>query len=213
MSRWVLAGSLVLAACGSSSSGGGAPPIVQSFVATPPLVIGDGGVAELRWSVSGADSVRVDPGVGPVTPASGGTVSPHVAGTTHFTLTASGPGGDATGAAQVQVCDPAPGNLSGSCGIHSGSTCNDYSGLGSSDRDALLAFYNGKGIWESNPCPTALRVGSCQQQPFTPGLLISCSATAVVFTRYYPGTTGTVSWDAATAQADCAARQGTFTPD
>jgi hypothetical protein len=215
MSRWVLAGSLVLAACGSSPGGGGALPIVQSFVATPPLVIGDGGVVELRWSISGADSVRIDPGVGPVTPVSAGTISPHVIGTTHFTLTASGPGGDALGTTQVQVCDPAPGTLSGSCAIHSNSTCADYSGLGYSDRDALFAFYNGKGIWESGTCPAGNRIGSCQYPPgqFPVGIPISCSATAVMVMHVYPGSTGVGDPNIPAMKAACEAAGGIFTPD
>jgi hypothetical protein len=55
MSRWVLAAALGLAACGSNS-GGAAKPVIQTFVATPTLVVGDGGVVDLSWSVSQADT-------------------------------------------------------------------------------------------------------------------------------------------------------------
>ena len=207
MSRWVLAGSLLLAACGSSS--GHAPPTIQSFSATPALLIGDGGVVELRWSVSGADSVSIAPGVGPVTPPAGGSVSPHVSGTTSFTLTATGAGGSATGTAQVRVCDPAPGSLTGTCAIPSAGQCIDFSGLGSSDRDSLVAYCTQLGgTWGTAACPTANRVGTCQTPPLGPGTGISCSASAVILERYYPP-----NYSSSTAQSICATVTGsTFTP-
>src|SRR5690242_15197926 len=103
MSRRVLAVALVLAACGSSS-GGAAKPVIQTFVATPALVVGDGGVVDLSWSVSHVDTVSIAPGVGQVPTPASGSISTHVAGDNSFTLTASGPGGSATGTTQIQVC-------------------------------------------------------------------------------------------------------------
>src|SRR5262249_23677823 len=126
MCRWVLAGSLVVAACGSSS-GGAQRPVIQAFVATPDMGIGDGGVVNLSWSVSAADSVSIAPGIGNVTPPASGSLVTHVSGSTSFTLTASGSGGNATGTAQVQVCDPAPASLTGTCTIQSAGQCIDFS--------------------------------------------------------------------------------------
>lgn len=208
MSRWVLVGSLVLAACGSGS-GGGAAPVVQAFVATPAQVIGDGGVVNLSWTVTGANTVSIAPGIGQVTPPGTGNVSTHVAGTTTFTLTASGSGGNSTAVAAVQVCDPAPAALTGTCTIQAAGQCVDFSGLGSSDRDALVAYCTQLGgRWGDVACPTAGRVGTCQTPPLGPRTGISCSTTAVILERYYPP-----NYTTASAQSVCATVSGSaFTP-
>lgn len=208
MSRWVLTGSLVFAACGSGS-GGGAAPVVQAFVAAPTTVIGDGGVVNLSWSVSGASTVSIAPGIGQVTPPAAGNVSTHVSGTTAFTLTASGSGGNGTATAAVEVCDPAPASLTGMCAIHAAGQCVDFSGLGSSDRDSLVAYCNQLGgRWGDTACPTAGRVGTCQTPPLGPRTGISCSTTAVILERYYPP-----NYTTASAQSICATVSGSvFTP-
>jgi hypothetical protein len=208
MSRRVLAAALVLAACGSSP-GGVAKPVIQTFVVTPTLVVGDGGVVDLSWSVSQADSVSIAPGVGQVATPASGSISTHVAGNTSFTLTASGPGGSATGTTQVQVCDPAPGNLTGTCTVQSAGQCVDFSGLGTSDRDALITDCASLGgQWGTAPCPTANRVGTCQTPPLGPRTGISCSTTGIILERYYPPSYSTTS-----AQSICATVSGsTFTP-
>lgn len=208
MSRWVLAAALVLAACGSTP-GGAAKPVIQSFTATPTLVVGDGGVVDLSWSVTQADSVSIAPGVGQVATPASGSVSTHVTGNTGFALTASGPGGTATGATQVKVCDPAPGSLTGTCTVQSAGQCVDFSGLGTSDRDALITYCAQLGgQWGTAPCPTANRVGTCQTPPLGPQTGISCSSTAILLERYYPPNYSTGS-----AQSICGTVSGsTFTP-
>lgn len=206
--RWVLASTALVAACGSNSSGAQRPTI-QAFVATPAQVIGDGGVVDLSWSVAGADRVSIAPSVGPVTPAAAGSVSTHVSGSTTFTLTASGSGGDTTGSTQVQVCDPAPASLTGTCTVQSAGQCVDFSGLGSSDHDSLIAYCGQLGgQWGTSPCPTAGRVGTCQTPPLGPRTGISCSGTAIILERYYPP-----NYTAATAQSICGTVTGSiFTP-
>jgi hypothetical protein len=208
MSRWVFACSFVLGACGSGS-GGGQGPFVQAFVATPAMVIGDGGVVNLNWSVSGASTVSIAPGIGQVTPPATGNVSTHVSGTTAFTLTASGSGGNSTAVASVEVCDPAPAALTGTCTIQAAGQCIDFSGLGSSDRDALVAYCSQLGgRWGDTSCPTAGRVGTCQTPPLSPRTGISCSTTAVILERYYPP-----NYTTASAQSICATVSGSaFTP-
>jgi hypothetical protein len=183
--------------------------MIQAFVATPAKVIGDGGVVDLSWSVSGADRLSISPGVGAVTLAAAGSVSTHVLATTSFTLTASGTGGDATSSAQVQVCDPAPASLTGTCDIQSAGQCVDFSGLGSSDRDSLVSYcVQLGGRWGTSPCPVTGRVGTCQTPPLGPRTGISCSTTAVILERYYPP-----SYTTASAQSICATVTGSvFTP-
>jgi len=209
MSRWVLVGGLVLAGCGSTS-GGTAKPVIHSFVAAPAKVIGDGGTVDLTWSVTGADSTTIAPDLGQVTPPGGGSVSRHVAATTLFTLTATGAGGSATTTAQVVVCDPDPGSLGGTCNLQSvAGQCIDFSGLGASDRDALITLCGQLGgQWGTTPCPTTGRVGTCQVPPLGPRTGITCSASAGILERYYPPNYGTSS-----AQSICATVSGsTFTP-
>jgi PKD repeat protein len=95
---------LTLAAC--SSGGTSAPvPVIASFTATPSSIVA-GGSATLGWSVSGATSVSIAPGVGVVT-GSSVTVSPTA--TTIYTLTATSDGGNATATSTVTVTPiPAP---------------------------------------------------------------------------------------------------------
>lgn len=92
------------AACSSSSGGGSgatpaAAPVIASFAATPPSIMA-GASSTLGWSVTGATSLSVVPGVGSVS-GTGTTVSPLA--TTTYTLTATGPGGNSTAAVTVTV--------------------------------------------------------------------------------------------------------------
>jgi len=207
MVRRCLAATLMLLACGSSP-GTTARPVVQSFTASPGLVVGDGGTVSLSWAVSGADTVSIAPGVGAVTPPSGGTVSTHVAGNTAFSLSATGPGGTASGVAQVQVCDPAPAGLAGTCNIPAAGQCVDFSSLGSSDRDALVPYCAGLGgTWGTAPCSSTGRVGTCQVPPLGPRTGVTCSGSAVILERYYPP-----QYDASSARTVCGTVTGaTFT--
>jgi len=76
-----------------------APPGIASFTATPATIAAGQG-STLAWVVTGATSLSLDQGVGPVTGTSTG-VSP--AASTTYTLTASGPGGTTTATATVTV--------------------------------------------------------------------------------------------------------------
>jgi hypothetical protein len=64
-------------------------PTIASFSASP-ASIASGAASTLRWSVSGADSLSISPGVGPVS-GSSATVRP--ATSTEYTLTATNAGG------------------------------------------------------------------------------------------------------------------------
>jgi hypothetical protein len=103
-SLWPLtcAGALLLGACGDSVSPQAAS--IESFAATPAsLVIGDS--TTLAWTVTNADSLRLEPGIGPVT-GTAITLAPAV--TTRFVLHAIGPGGADSAEATVTVIVPAP---------------------------------------------------------------------------------------------------------
>lgn len=97
-------------ACGGSSEIPGtgpsssSPPVIASFGASPPAVT-TGQSSALTWSVSGATSLSIDPGVGTVT-GSSTSVSP--ATTTIYTLTAANAAGRATSTTTVTVSPGAP---------------------------------------------------------------------------------------------------------
>ncbi len=76
------------------------PAPVVSLSATPPSVV-EGKCATLTWSSSNAAGATIDQGVGPVNPSGSKEVCP--AGTTPYTITASGAGGSATAATTVTV--------------------------------------------------------------------------------------------------------------
>jgi hypothetical protein len=187
MARVLIPVSVLLVACGSGSSGSAAKPVVGSFSASPAMVVGDGGTVTLAWDVSGADRATIDPGVGSVSPVAHGTVAAHVSADTTFLLTASNSGGNTTSSAVVKVCDPAPGNLSGTCNIPSAGQCVDFSGLGSSDQVSLQTLcHSFGGSWVNGPCTTTGRLGTCQVPPLGNGTGIHCSSTGVILERYYP---------------------------
>ncbi len=76
-------------------------PKVTSF-AVAPSSIAPGAQALLRWSVTGASRVTISGGVGSVEPSGGSqTVSPSQ--TTVYNLTATGPGGTASGSVTLNV--------------------------------------------------------------------------------------------------------------
>ncbi len=76
------------------------PAQVLRFVAMPASIV-SGGSTTIAWETSGATSVSIDNGIGAQAPTGMTTVSPTQ--TTLYTLTASGPGGNATGLLTVTV--------------------------------------------------------------------------------------------------------------
>jgi hypothetical protein len=88
---------------GSGSVTPPALPVIGNFAATPASIQG-GQSATLNWSVTGATTMSIAPGVGTVTGTST-TVSP--ASTTTYTLTATNAGGSAFAATTVTVASPA----------------------------------------------------------------------------------------------------------
>ncbi len=75
-------------------------PVVSSFTATPSTIL-SGQSTALAWTSTNANSATLDNGVGQVSPNGGTTVSPTQ--TTVYTLTVSGPGGNATSQLTVTV--------------------------------------------------------------------------------------------------------------
>jgi hypothetical protein len=76
-----------------------AKPRITSFSASPASITA-GGSATLRWSVSGATSLRITPAVGAV---SGTSISVRPAATTTYTLIAANSAGEASATATVTV--------------------------------------------------------------------------------------------------------------
>jgi len=85
---------------GGGGGGGGNTPVIASFDATPATLPAGGGMVTLSWSVTGADSLSIDQGVGPVT---GTSVMANVTATTIFTLSATNKDGTSTRSALVMV--------------------------------------------------------------------------------------------------------------
>ncbi|MBM3154662.1 MAG: hypothetical protein FJ008_04940 [Chloroflexi bacterium] len=81
----------------------GLAPKITVFEATPP-VINAGDVAYLRWSVSNADHVSIDNGIGSV--AASGTMPISPGSNTTYTLTARNLGGEAEARTQIIVHSP-----------------------------------------------------------------------------------------------------------
>lgn len=80
----------------------GAPlpkPAISSFTATPASVL-QGDATTLAWSVNGANSLSISPGVGPVT---GNSITLTPAASTTYTLTAANASGSTTRAVDVSV--------------------------------------------------------------------------------------------------------------
>src|SRR5690242_8123555 len=67
-------------------------PVISLFSATPSS-IERGESSALRWSVSNANTVTIEPAIGPVQAGGSRQVFPN--GSTTYTLTAKGPGGTA----------------------------------------------------------------------------------------------------------------------
>jgi hypothetical protein len=91
---------------GKFGGGSGTPasPVISSFTATPGTVQ-PGQSATVNWSVSGATSLSIAPGIGPVS-GSSATVTPSA--TTTYTLTATNTGGSSTATTTVTVGSAPP---------------------------------------------------------------------------------------------------------
>jgi serine/threonine-protein kinase len=83
-----------------------AAPVVTQFTADP-QTIESGSAATLRWNVTGATEVALDPGIGKVQLADALAVRPLQAA--EYVLTATGPGGKVRATVSVKVTPPAPG--------------------------------------------------------------------------------------------------------
>lgn len=101
--RALLLCALLAAGCRSSAPTGAAP-VIAAFTATP-AIIQPGEASTLAWTVSGATSVAIDPGVGAAAGASA-VVTPTVS--TTYTLSAVNARGTSTATAQVTVASAPP---------------------------------------------------------------------------------------------------------
>jgi serine/threonine-protein kinase len=81
-----------------------AAPVITQFSADPPA-IESGSAATLRWNVTGATEVALDPGIGKVAAADKLEVRPLQAA--DYVLTATGPGGKVRATVSVTVTPPA----------------------------------------------------------------------------------------------------------
>ncbi len=79
-------------------------PVIQAWL--NPTGIMPKGTAELHWNVTGANSVSIDQGIGPVAPSGNRAVSPNV--TTTYTVTAYYAGGTVTNAVTLAVSPLGP---------------------------------------------------------------------------------------------------------
>src|SRR5579862_5385807 len=82
-----------------------AAPVITEFAAEPSSVE-RGQASTLRWTVTGANQISIDQGIGTVDASGNRRVFPN--NTATYTLTANGPGGRATRSATVTVNAPAP---------------------------------------------------------------------------------------------------------
>ena len=82
-----------------------APPTISEFAVDPGL-IERGQTAELRWQVTGATQIEINQGIGSVPLSGSRQIGPGESIT--YTLTAQGPGGDATAEAALSVMVPLP---------------------------------------------------------------------------------------------------------
>jgi len=90
---------------GETSEGAEPKAVVQYFTASP-VTVNAGESATLQWEVTGADSVEIDQGIGPV--ALNGTTAVNPAETTTYLLTAHAAGGDAVATVMVTVQSAGP---------------------------------------------------------------------------------------------------------
>ena len=146
----LLAATTLLAACGEGGSVGSPTaqlrPVIDSFAATPSSIEA-GGSATLSWSVTGATSLSIEPGVGAVT---GTTFTVRPTTTTTYTLIAGNAVGTSQATATVTI-GPVP-VLEVAC---SGASCGAAS--------PTLHSGSGVGIWRyrnttASPATIALSI-------------------------------------------------------
>jgi hypothetical protein len=83
-------------------------PVISVFAVEPNQVVkGEGGTVRLSWDTQQADTVAIEPGIGPVGPV-GSRELPAPTSDTVYTLVARNAGGETRAEAQVLVVDPTP---------------------------------------------------------------------------------------------------------
>lgn len=103
---------LMLLGCSGGTGDGkgdsGSKPTISSFTANPSTV-SSGGTSILSWSVTGATSLKIDPGNNDVSGFSSATAS-NLTQTTTFTLTATNTSGSSTATTTVTITAPPAGD-------------------------------------------------------------------------------------------------------
>lgn len=79
-----------------------AVPVIESFVAVPGTIV-RGGAVELQWSVSGADTININNGIGEIT--ANGSIIQYPPVNTSYTLTAANEGGSVVATTSVTVTE------------------------------------------------------------------------------------------------------------
>lgn len=139
----------LLAACGGGGGGGSPPaPAISAFSASPAQVQ-PGQATMLSWTVQGASSLSISPGVGPVDGLTSRSVSPTT--TTTYVLTATNASGSATASTTVAV-QPPPypvGLVSGTLDV--GGVTREFriytpSGLTGAPKALVLVLHGGGGM-------------------------------------------------------------------
>src|SRR5471030_2504102 len=92
---------IVSSGCGSGPAAAPQPTPASVTLSASPATIAPNGSSTLTWSSTGATTVSIDQGVGPV--AAAGNVVMKPIKTTTYTITATGAGGSATASATVTV--------------------------------------------------------------------------------------------------------------
>jgi len=103
---------LLIISCGGDTGGDAeedssqptSPPVIQSFTASPTYAT-VGGTVTFSWSVTGADTISIDQGVGEVSSSGTTGVTMDTIGTINFTLTATNSAGTETAQVSIEVND------------------------------------------------------------------------------------------------------------
>ena len=83
-------------------------PVVTAFAVDPSTVVkGEVATIQISWDVQDADTVAIEPGLGPVGPV-GSREAPAPSADTVYTLVAKNAGGETRAEAQVSVVEPTP---------------------------------------------------------------------------------------------------------
>lgn len=181
----------LLAACGGGGGGGSPPaPAISAFSASPAQVQ-PGQATMLSWTVQGASSLSISPGVGPVDGLTSRSVSPTT--TTTYVLTATNASGSATASTTVAV-QPPPypvGLASGTLDV--GGVMREFriytpSGLTGAPKALVLVLHGGGGMGLNIANPGAHPLSAFRDVADREGFI-------VVYPGGLPASDGSPAWN------------------